>query len=457
MEGRVNRLNLSFISLIISWFLTLLVITAVVKAGYILLERMGVVGRFRLFKKPDKPLERKDLLDRLTGRIGIKLTGNVKLVIKISVIVIVSRLVIYLFGYLAVMLTKNLAEGFFTAFQSRWYKVDSVLFLNIAQNGYVSYGDDRFLIVFYPLYPLLIKLISIIGCNLNLFVAGLIVSTLSLIMACVYIYKLGLLEFNDKEIAFNSMKFLLIFPFSFFLGLVFSDGLFLALAIATFYYIRKRKWFLAGVFGGLASLTRNFGILLLIPAVIEYLAATRFLDKLKTNNWKQIFKDFITQGSYLFFIVLGQGVYLAINKVVTGDWFTFVKYQREHWNNGFSLNIVNNLTTYVYNAFDWKPADAGTLWIPLIFLVVIVILLSFYAMRKIRLSYIAYTLAYLITCLCATWLISFPRYSLGLFPVYIILALLAAKSRTNNFWITLISALALCCYTLAYVLGLAIY
>lgn len=455
MEGKVNGLNLSVMSSIIAWFLTFLLLVAISKAGYILLERMGIVRSCRLFKKPDAPKERKDLLDRLAGFIGITLSSNLKLVIKISGIVIISRFVIYLFGYFAIMLTQNQAEGFFTAFQSRWYKVDSVLFLNIAQNGYVSQGDDRLLIVFYPLYPLLIKLVSFIF--QDLFVSGLVVSTLSLIMACVYIYKLALLEFNDKEIAFNSMKFLLIFPFSFFLGLVFSDGLFLALAIATFYYIRKRKWFLAGLFGGLASLTRNFGILLLVPAVIEYLAATGFLEKLKAKNWKKIFGDFITQGSHLLLIVLGQVIYLIINKVVTGDWFTFVKYQRQNWNNSFSLNIVNNLQTYVYNAFDWKPADAGTMWIPLLLVGFIVILLVFWAMRKIRLSYIAYTLAYLFICLCATWLISFPRYSLGIFPVYLILALLAAKSRTNNFWITLISVLALCCYTLAYAMGLALF
>jgi Gpi18-like mannosyltransferase len=451
----VKGLNISVVSSIVAWLLSLLLLAAIVKAGYILLEQMGVIKPFRLFKKQGIAAERMDLLGRLASFFGIKLSSNVKLVIKIGGIVIISRLIIYLFGYFAIMLTQNQADGFFSAFQSRWYKVDSLHFVNIARQGYVNYGDDRLQIVFYPLYPFLIKLIGFIV--QDLFLAGVIVSTLSLITACVYIYKLALLEFNDKEIAFNSMKFLLIFPLSFFLGLVFSDALFLTLTIATFYYLRKQKWFLAGLFGGLASLTRNFGILLLVPAIIEYLEATKFTDKLKTKNWKQIFMDFAIRGSNLLFIVLGQVVYLAINKVVTGDWFTFVKYQNENWKNGFSLNIVNNLTTYIYNIFDWGPADSATMWIPLAFLVVVTIWLVFYAMRKIRLSYIAYTLAYLFICLCATWLISFPRYALGLFPVYIILALLAAKSRTNNFWITLVSALALCCYTLAYAMGLSIF
>ncbi len=451
----MKGLNVSVVSLVISWCLTLLLIAAVVTTGYVLLERMGVVGRFRRFEKTDISTRQPDFLDGLAGRLGIQLTGNGKLIIKIAVMVIVSRLIIYLFGYLGVMLTQNVAEGFFSAFQSRWYKVDSVLFLNIAQNGYVSQGDDRLLIVFYPLYPLMIRMVSFVF--QDLFVSGLIVSTISLIAACVYLYKLALLEYNDEEIAFNSVKFLLIFPFSFFLGLVFSDGLFLALAIATFYYMRKRKWLLAGLFGGLASLTRNFGILLLIPAVIEYLAATGFWDQLKRNNWKKIFTDFMERGFGLLFIVIGQMIYLLINKIVTGDWFTFVKYQRENWNNGFSLNIVKNLKVYVESAFTWAPKDAGAMWIPLIFIVLMVVLMAFYALRKIRLSYIAYTLAYLFICLCATWLISAPRYSLGLFPVYIILAVMAARSRVSDFWITLISILGLCSYTLAYALGLNIF
>lgn len=450
-------LNIGVVSWIISWFLTLLLFVAIVYAFYVLLERTGIVKRFPWFKKPGPPKERQDLIDRLAGCFGLKLSANVKLVIKIAVIVIISRFVIHLFGYFAVMMTQNVAEGFFSAFQSRWYKVDSVLFLDIAEKGYVNFGNEKLNIVFYPLYPFLVRLVSFIGFNLDLFISGLIVSILSLIVACVYLYKLVFLEFKDKEIAFHSMKFLLIFPLSFFLGLVFSDGLFLALSIVTFYYLRKQQWFLAGLFGGLASLSRNFGILLLIPAVIEYLSATQFLDKLKMKRWGQIIKDFMVRGSSLFLILVGQLIYLGINKIVTGDWFTFVKYQNQNWNNGFRLNIVNNLQVYVYNAFDWKPADAATMWIPLVFLVFIILLLLFYAMRKIRISYIAYTLAYLFICLCATWLISFPRYSAGIFPVYIILAMLAARSRTNNFWITVISSLALCCYTLAYALGLALF
>lgn len=393
---------------------------------------------------------------RLAGKMGIPPgfpSGNSKLIINIIVIVIASRLLLYIIGYLGIMLFANQAAGLIDSFQPRWYKADSPLYLNIAKNWYVNYGDDRFLIVFYPLYSILMRVFSYL--IPDYFWAGMAVSAISLIFACIYLYKLTQLDF-DEHVAFDSVKYLLIFPFSFFLGLVFSDTLFLALTVMTFYYMRKRKWLLTGLLGGLAGLTRNFGILLLVPAVIEYLAATKFVEMLKAKNWKRIFSDFMNTGSDLLLIPLGQFIYMFINKVVTGSWFTFLTYQREHWSNGLNLNIAENLTSYVNNAFTWNPEDAACMWIPLIVLVFSVILLAFYGLRKIRISYIAYVLAYLFTCLCATWLISGPRYIMGLFPIYIILALLS-KNRFRNFIITFISLLLLCCYAIAYIWGLNIY
>jgi hypothetical protein len=441
----------------IGYFLTFLLIIIFFGICYFILKHLGVLKpKVEQLTETDKPTGQPGFFHGLTTGIPRKLglsENNFKLVFGMTTVVIASRVLIFLIGSMAIILFTNRAENIFNLFEFRWYKADSPLYINIAQNWYVNHGDDRFLIVFYPLYPILIAIVNFLV--RNYIISGILVSTLSMIVACVYLYKLVNIDFN-KQVAFNAVKFLVIFPFSFFLGLVFSDSLFIALTIMTFYYMRKRKWFLTGVLGGLASLTRNFGILLLVPVAIEYFAETKFIEMLKEKNWKQIFSDLIKRGSNLLLIPLGQFTYLLINKVVTGNWLTFLTYQNQHWCHELKLNVAANLGTHLTNALTWKPADTACMWAPLVILVFLIILMMFYALGKIRISYIAYTFAYLFLCLTITWLISGGRYLMGIFPIYLITALLA-RNRFSDLVLTLVFILGLCCYTIAYVMGLYVY
>ena len=52
---------------------------------------------------------------------------------------------------------------------------------------------------------------------------------------------------------------------------------------ATLYYIRKHKWYLVGIWGAAAALSRMVGILLAIPAAVEWLEHYKIFEKLKTK------------------------------------------------------------------------------------------------------------------------------------------------------------------------------
>ncbi|MBI3964314.1 MAG: hypothetical protein HY329_01665, partial [Chloroflexi bacterium] len=56
---------------------------------------------------------------------------------------------------------------------------------------------------------------------------------------------------------------------------IYAGSLFLALAIAAFYYARCQRWWLAGGLGGAAALSRPYGVFLVVPLVFEYLAQRR--------------------------------------------------------------------------------------------------------------------------------------------------------------------------------------
>jgi Gpi18-like mannosyltransferase len=95
---------------------------------------------------------------------------------------------------------------------ARW---DSFWYLDIAQNGYVFKGAEKLSnIVFFPLYPLLIKVASFLVGG-NLIFAGWFLSIIFLFLALLYFSQL-VREFHNEVNPQPPLFFLLIFPTAFF-------------------------------------------------------------------------------------------------------------------------------------------------------------------------------------------------------------------------------------------------
>ena len=148
-----------------------------------------------------------------------------------------------------------------------WGRWDAEHYLRIAGQGY--FGTEP---AFFPLYPLLIRIVS--GFTGSLLVAGLIVSNAASFLALLYLYKLVEHEYN-RHVAQRATFFVSIFPTAIFFSAVYSESLFLFLTVASFYYVRERRWLMAGVFGFFAALTRSEGVLLAAPLFIEWVVAAR--------------------------------------------------------------------------------------------------------------------------------------------------------------------------------------
>jgi Gpi18-like mannosyltransferase len=373
------------------------------------------------------------------------LAAEYKFIPSILFLVVISRLVITLIAVMTLMLIRNQPPDP-NSLTWLWSKWDAGHFLDVAKHGYMNATEERFFIVFFPLYPFLIRMLA--GIIRSYEWAGVALSNLCLAVAAIYLYLLVKLDFNHR-IARNSVLSLLIFPVSFFLGVVYSDSLFLALSIMTIYYARTGKWYYAGLCGCLASLTRNFGVLLLVPVMIEFALTAGLTEKFKRGELLQIGAE-CKKGLVLLLIPLGLGGYLLINRIVTGDCFTFLTYQREHWSNGFGF-FADNLVTIFNNAMNWKATERIALWIPELIAIIMVIAMIFYGFRKIRVSYLIYMMIYLFTCTSATWLISGPRYLMCLFPVHLLIALII-KAKPVQIGYLFLSLSLLAFYTLAFVL-----
>ncbi len=360
---------------------------------------------------------------------------------------IISRLIIYLVGYMGTVIFHGNNLDILTSFKSMWIRWDAPHFLSIAQYGYKNMGEERYLIVFYPLYPLMIRIFYYVV--RDYFWSGIFISNVSLLITCFYFYKLLRIDFSHV-IAFNSIKYLLIFPFSFFLALTFTDSLFLALSILTLYNLRLKNWFYASLFGLLATLTRSFGILLVVPAVIEYLQESKLIQNLKMRNMSDLFLDVRNISSFLL-IPSGIGLYIYLNKAITGNPFMFTIYLREHW--GVTSVLFCEVFKLIYTKIILDTLIMKLcIWVPGFILTIIVICSIFYSFNKIRISYICYSLSYLILACSHSWPLSLHRYLMCNFLIYIVFALIS-KNRKIDFILTFTSIVLLCFYTIVFTYG----
>jgi Gpi18-like mannosyltransferase len=208
---------------------------------------------------------------------------------------VISRVLLEIIGLLAIFYfpsAEMLSRGRDLRYhreQPRWLEIwarwDSEWYLLIAEKGYSSQevfrnqGGGRYLpqetSKFFPGYPLAVRLVSTIVRN-GVF-AGFIVSNTFCILFLWYFCRLCPKLSSDPDSSFRSACYYIIFPTSFFLSAVYSESMFLAAAVAAFYYIEDRRLFPACVCCGIAILTRSQGFLLLAPLV--WLAWLRFPEK----------------------------------------------------------------------------------------------------------------------------------------------------------------------------------
>jgi len=237
--------------------------------------------------------------------------------------------------------------------------------------------------------------------------------------------KLALMD-TDVPGARRAVKYLLLFPVAFFLGAGFSESLFLFLTAAALYYTRKDRFWLAALFAMAAAFTRMIGVLVAIPIVLEACEQSGMFDALREKRWKNVLHPFLKRALWALLVPLGTFAYLLVNKAVTGDWFTFLAYQRDHWYQQFGLFFINAGTIFGQLANGNEAANAF-LWVPELLCIVLTLALMVRTFRTQRLSYAFFALAYFLVAVAPTWLLSAPRYLMAMVPLYFMLQEITKK------------------------------
>ncbi|OGH51062.1 MAG: hypothetical protein A3G13_03015 [Candidatus Levybacteria bacterium RIFCSPLOWO2_12_FULL_37_7] len=302
-----------------------------------------------------------------------------------------------------------------------WANFDGLHYLFIAGNGYTNnFG-------FFPLYPILISAFSsLFGSEKPFepqqFFSGFFISNIALFLSLFTFYKLLEIDYSKYEIK-RSILFLLLFPTAFFFASLYSESLFLLVTLLSFYFARQQKWFLAGIFAGLASLTRIVGIFLL-PALLYEFCREKTDSRHSGLSRISLFS--------LFFPLVSLTSYAYLNFLKTGDWLYFIHAQGNFGNNRTVSSIVlfpqtvvrygKILLTLNPNQYEWL---ISLLELSTFFFASILLYIAW--KKKVRTSYLVFSvLSFLLPVSTGTFT-ALPRYVLILFPIFIALGMVKHK------------------------------
>lgn len=303
--------------------------------------------------------------------------------------------------------------------KSLFFAWDAQHYLFMAEHGYMTEGDEASFIVFFPFYPMLIRLFSFFG----YLESALFVSTICSIVGHTY-FILYL-----RELGFDRLKIwrvaLLLFssPVAVYFTLVYTESLFLAESALFMFFLQRKQFGLAVLCGFLAAMTKMIGILFIVPYVLTCLNIRPLIV-----DFKNLIKGLGITGGY--------GVYLAINYSLFKNPFYYVKIQQEHWDK-VAVNPFNRYMAEMDGLNDWlmgvwkffhntksgEPSmllDSPSLLVTP-FIIMIYLVLRFWSRNKMPLAMTAWSVVQVCVFAAQSFLLSTARYISMILPVYIML------------------------------------
>lgn len=389
-------------------------------------------------ERPTQPLlELRDLLGRFAATYRIPLTIfalHLALVFTVAAIAVASFPTLSAVNAINFGLAPMTGIAHYTVQPLRNW--DGLWYALVALYGYGVYSASA---AFWPLYPLLLRSGSeLTGWSVP--TVGVVLSNLAFLGALCVLYRLVRLD-EGERVARRVLWLLAFFPTAFYFSAVYTESLYLLVTVASLYAARRGRWGWAGVFGLLAALTRNTGVLLLLPLGLLLVRA----DGWDPRRWWR-------QALAISPIALGPLLFFADLKRVWGDPLLtlhaqkgWARYQAFPWQTLADAWHTADFSwlTYLLAHPTWSAltdpqirrifAEKQSYDILTFIFIVPIILYTLWAVRP---AYSLYALAVFILPLFSPSLVhplmSLPRFLIVLFPFFIGMAKLA-----RNRWLFL--------------------
>ncbi|MHB2023000.1 MAG: mannosyltransferase family protein [Mycobacteriales bacterium] len=294
------------------------------------------------------------------------------------------------------LIAAPLSGGWHNAFTSG-YRQDALWYLRIAERGYRA-GDGS--AAFFPLYPLLIRLVSYLP-GLAPLAAAIAIAWISYFAALVVSFRLAQRELGTS-LARSAIALMAAFPTAFFYLAPYTEGLFLALSVGSFASARRGRWLGAGVLGMLAATTRAVGVLLALGLAVE-----------AWLQWREGRRQLLRPALAVAGAPVGLALYFGYWWIRFGDLFAPWQAQR-NWQRVATLPWLT-----IWHAI-WFAYRYGSYWLIDALVVGVMVVAVAVGLKLLRASYSVYALASLLLPLCDPFpdrpLLSMPRFVVVVFP-----------------------------------------
>jgi Gpi18-like mannosyltransferase len=367
----------------------------------------------------------------------------------ITPIFFMSRIAILLISVLAMRLPPlgQLVRGASCDSQSQclllWYHFDSIVYVQLAAHGYSNLSET----VFFPLWPVLMHLLGVLfGASIiGYYIAGLVLANVFFYLALLVFYILLQKESFDQDTIKRAVFYLIFSPCSIFFFIGYTESLFLMLCLIVFLALQQERFWLAGLCGFFAVLTRSQGILLVIP----FLIVAYLWFRSRTTTWSER----LHAGGSLLLLPLGVVTFVIYLWLVWKDPLAFSTQEAISWHRVLTfplISLVEGIQALLHPStlvlFLLNLVDIGSVLGVLTILII--------GWRHIPLHYSTFSLVMILFSLSYPQgnnvepLTAIPRYLLVVFPVFLILAVWGKRYNANQ----LITICSLVLFTLNIVL-----
>jgi hypothetical protein len=323
----------------------------------------------------------------------------------------------------------ELGRGALTATWQQW---DANWYERIVAYGYDAIPDAipghaaiYLQTAFYPGFPLIARAVFDLIHPIGVGITGAMLLTnqaLVFIMAFLF-YSMTVALTNSSEVGVRAVRYLLLFPFAYFLLAPYSETAFLTFVAGFIWAFTTRRYMAAGLWGAAASATRLIGVVLPLILVISYL---------EQHDWDlRSLRPRIVVSCVIPFA--GTGAYALYQWVQFGSPLYSQTASYYGWARSFTLDLWHEMS----QSFTHPYLSAGSIHgVAVETFVTLPLLAGFAALttavwRRFGVALGLMCVLFIMIPITSGSLLSFDRYTLPLLPCFVVLAIWGRSSMVD--------------------------